>query len=163
MLTLFSLMCSSPLWIKVTGGSGAMEPAALLSSLCFLETCGLQISHLVTDRLLFNINEHEIESLALWEEADYFWSYLFMYRSTTVKTLMKTQFPHINHQADPWHFVKVSHEKQYLEISCWMWNIESFRTSRKSFLPHPSWRPGALLDYGCEVWPTSSGGRWEAV
>jgi len=29
-----------------------------------------------------------------------------MYRSTTVKTLMKTQFPHINHQADPWHFVK---------------------------------------------------------
>ena len=40
-----------------------------------------------------------------------------MYRSTTVKTLMKTQFPHINHQADPWHFVKVSHEKQYLEIS----------------------------------------------
>ena len=95
-----------------------MEPAALLSSLCFLETCGLQISHLVTDRLLFNINEHEIESLALWEEADYFWSYLFMYRSTTVKTLMKTQFPHINHQADPWHFVKVSHEKQYLEISC---------------------------------------------
>ena len=40
-----------------------------------------------------------------------------MFRSTTVKTLMKTQFPHINHQADPWHFVKVSHEKQYLEIS----------------------------------------------
>ena len=74
-----------------------------------------------------------------------------MYRSTTVKTLMKTQFPHINHQADPWHFVKVSHEKQYLEISCLMENIESFRTSRKSFLLHQSWRPGALLDYGCEV------------
>ena len=30
-----------------------MEPAALLSSLRFLETCGLQISHLVTDRSLF--------------------------------------------------------------------------------------------------------------
>ena len=77
-------MCSSPLWIKVTGRSGAMEPAALLSSLCFLETCGLQISHLVTDRSLFNINEHEVESLALWEEANYFLE-LIMYRSTTVK------------------------------------------------------------------------------
>ena len=124
-MALFSLMCSSPLWIKVTGGSGAMEPAALLSSLCFLETCGLQISHLVTDRLLFNINKHEIESLALWEEANFFWSYLFMYRSTTVKTLMKTQFPHINHQADPWHFVKVSHWKsipwnQLLNVKHWI-------------------------------------------
>ena len=62
-----------------------MEPAALEASLRFLAEQCVKVTHLVTDR------------------------------STTVRTLMKDHFPDINHQADPWHFVKVSLNDLY----CW--------------------------------------------
>ena len=64
--------------MQVTGGSGAMEPAALEASLRFLQEAGIKILHLVTDR------------------------------STTVRAMVREKFPDINNQADPWHFVKVS-------------------------------------------------------
>ena len=63
---------------QVYGGSSSMEPAALEASLNFLLTMGLRISHAVTDRC------------------------------SAIQTLMKEKFSWINHQADPWHFIKVS-------------------------------------------------------
>lgn len=53
-----------------------MEPAALMSSLLFLKAAGIRLTHLVTDR------------------------------SITVRTLMQSKFPEINHQFDIWHFIK---------------------------------------------------------
>ena len=62
--------------VQVSGGSAAMEPAALDTSLQFLQDAGIKPTHLVTDR------------------------------STTVRTLMASKYPEIVHQFDVWHFVK---------------------------------------------------------
>ena len=72
-LPLYTVYCL----LQVTGGSGAMEPAALAASLQFLKDAGLRIQHLVTDR------------------------------SSTVRAMLKEMFPEINNQADPWHYIKV--------------------------------------------------------
>jgi hypothetical protein len=78
-----------------------MEPAALEASLDFLKSYGLNITHLVTDR------------------------------SSAVRTRMSDKFPEINHQSDPWHYVKNvkkqlwkdSKTKQGAKITEWMASI----------------------------------------
>ena len=60
---------------QVEGGSGAMEPAAARCCIQSLELAGIRIDAFATDR------------------------------STAMKTLMSSEFPHIIHQFDIWKVI----------------------------------------------------------
>ena len=61
---------------QVSGGSGAMEPAAARCCLQFLEVAGVEVAAFCTDR------------------------------SSSMRTMMATEFPQISHQFDIWHAAK---------------------------------------------------------
>ena len=93
MLSLFIVSMHSPVLFmfpfQVVGCSSQMEPAALDVCLQFLIGAGICPTHLVTDR------------------------------STTIRTLLKTKYPEILHQFDPWHWIKV----RRLELEYTLWSL----------------------------------------